>query len=150
MDSLSGQLRFWGLQAVLGPDYLVDYDAPLSDEDYEDDDAPLDEDPTRDPSETPVDGPLPAENDDYDVADAPNIQNRRDLNRFKRHRNKNIDPRIKNVEKRRRIKNVEKKRPNVRSKLSKRPPSRYGKEARSSYSSYSGERLNSELKIQNV
>jgi len=35
MDSLSGQLRFFGLQALLGPDYVVDYDPPASEEEAE-------------------------------------------------------------------------------------------------------------------
>lgn len=40
MDSLSGQLRFFGLQALMGPDYIVDYSydeaEPEAEADYED------------------------------------------------------------------------------------------------------------------
>lgn len=46
MDSLSGQLRFFGLQALLGPDYVIDYeysDEVLDGDEYLDDDEYYDD-----------------------------------------------------------------------------------------------------------
>jgi len=109
MDSLSGRLRFWGLQALLGPDYLVDYDPPLSDEEYaEDEDEEYDYE-----DEPPADAVRTNEVDDGQLEDLERKKRRSSSKKKFKHKNPYVG--------------YYKEVPH-----SRKPPSNYG----SSYSSY--------------